>query len=274
MTHSFSTPRETAGYSLKRRTGTWLKRMFGTQMLKSQDLRFVTINGRRFKRLILHDSYLAAGIERNLEAFGESAHFPRLVVRHENEIWVEFVEGAPLRSVDDEAVARLAAFYAAIYAQRPPRQVATDESPFLGHVERNLRFLNQVGVLGDEAYGQLAAVAKRLVPPRVWVGFDYVDPVLKNFVLTGDGAQLCAIDVESLADDQLIGTGVAKAFVHWLEPHRHAFLEQLANHEVPDFQSYFGFVELAFLARWTKTKFLTGKWKFVDGGLFERFREL
>jgi len=68
----------------------------------AEDLRFVTINGHRFKRLILHDSYLAAGIERNLEAFGESAYFPRLVARHENEIWVEFVEGEPLRTADDD----------------------------------------------------------------------------------------------------------------------------------------------------------------------------
>ena len=179
MTHSFSRPRETAGYSLKRRTRTWLGRIFGTQVLKSQDLRFVTINGHRFKRLILHDSYLAADIERNMEAFGESAHFSRLVTRHENEIWVEFVDGALLRSVDDDVVARMAAFYAAIYARRP-RLVATDEGPFLEHVERDLRFLNQVGVLGDEAQMQLAAIAKRLLPPRVWVGFDYVDPVLKN----------------------------------------------------------------------------------------------
>ena len=72
MSHSLATPRQRAGYSLKRRTKTLLRRLFGTQLLKSQDLRFVTINGQRFKRLILRDSFLAAEIERRLESFGAS----------------------------------------------------------------------------------------------------------------------------------------------------------------------------------------------------------
>lgn len=273
MTHSLSTPREKPGYSFKRRTSTWFKRLFGTQLLKSQDLRFVTINGQRFKRLILRDSFLAAEIERQLESFGASDHFPALVTRYENEVWVQFVDGQRLVEVDEQALAKIADFYAAVYARRP-RQVAMAELPFLNRLEQNLRFLQQVGVLSEAARRELEAVGRRLAPERVWIGFDYVDPVLKNFVIARDDQRLCAIDVESLADEQLIGTGVAKACVHWLEPFRDTFLARLAGAGAPDFQAYFDFVELGFTARWTKTKFLTQKRKFVQPELFDRFLAL
>ena len=46
---------------------------YGQQRREAQkDLYFVTMNGRRFKMLILHDSYLASEIERNFEWFGFS----------------------------------------------------------------------------------------------------------------------------------------------------------------------------------------------------------
>lgn len=273
MTHSLATPRESAGYSLKRRTRTLLKRLFGTQMLKSQDLRFVTINGQRFKRVILRDSFLAAEIERQLESFGASGHFPGLVTRHENEIWVQFVDGQQLVETDEQALVKIADFYAAVYGRRS-RQLAMADLPFINRLDQNLRFLSQVGVLSEAARRDLEAVARRLAPERVWIGFDYVDPVLKNFVIARDDGRLCAVDVESLADEQLIGTGVAKACIHWLGPFRDAFLARMASSEAPDFQAYFGFVELAFIARWTKTKFLTQKQKFVQPQLFDRFRGL
>lgn len=272
MAYSLPTARQKAGYSLKRRATTLLKRLFGTQLLKSQDLRFVTINGQRFKRLILRDSFQAAEIERRLESFGANNYFPELVTRSENEVWVQFVDGQRLAEVDEPALAKLADFYAAVYSRRP-RQVALADRPYVRRIDQNLRFLNQVGVLSDTTRRDLEAVARRLAPERVWIGFDYLDPVLKNFVIRNDG-QLCAVDVESLFDEQLIGTGVAKACVHWLEPFRDDVLARLAGAGAPDFQSYFGFVELAFVARWTKTKFLARKQKFVDAGLFERFRDL
>ena len=53
----------------------------------------MTVNGHRFKRLILCDSYLAHEIERYLEIFIESGYFPLLVARYEREIWLEYVEG-------------------------------------------------------------------------------------------------------------------------------------------------------------------------------------
>ena len=40
----------------------------------------------------------------------------------------------------------------------------------------------------------------------------------------------------------------------------------------PDFQAYLPFVELSFLAFWTKSAFLEKKRRFIDPELFERFR--
>ena len=152
-----------AHYSLKKRLRYLLSRLFGTRLLKSQSLYFVTLNGWRFKRLILRDSYLAAQIERNLECFSASQHFPPLVTRYENEIWVEFVEGTPIQEVDEGVVEKIAEFYATVYTGRS-RCVDVAGSPFPGQLQQNLRFLHQIGVLTDGAYRELEAAAAPLTP--------------------------------------------------------------------------------------------------------------
>lgn len=245
-------------------------RLFSNHLQKSQDLRFVTINGHRFKRLILRDSYMAEKIEENLGNFGPSDFFPPLVTRFENEVWVEFLDGTGVDIIDEMRISQFAAFYHSVYARRP-QQLDLDQTTFADRLRQDLRFLNQVGVLSGSSHRDLLSVAQHIAPDRVWVGFDYVDPVLKNFIERSDGRGLCAIDVESLVDRQLIGTGVAKACVHWLEPNRAEFCREIANLSPPDFLAYFGFVELCLIARWSKTKFLTRKFKFVDPRLFDRF---
>ncbi len=245
-------------------------RLFGTYLQKSQDLRFVTINGHRFKRLILRDSYMAEKIEANLGKFGPSDFFPPLVTRFENEVWVEYVDGIRIDAIDDARIRQFAAFYRSVYARRPQR-IDLEQTIFADRLRQDLRFLHQVGVLPDNTHRDLLSVAQEIAPDAVWVGFDYVDPVLKNFIERSDGRGLCAIDVESLVDGQLIGTGVAKACVHWLEPGRTAFCREIADLDPPEFLAYFPFVELCLIARWSKTKFLTGKFRLLEPKLFDRF---
>ncbi|MEW6298411.1 MAG: hypothetical protein AB1671_11800 [Thermodesulfobacteriota bacterium] len=264
-------PQQQRYFPLKKRIQYLLARVFGTRLLKSQRLYFVTINGRRFKRLILRDSYIAAEIERNLERFGASEHFPALIARHENEIWLEFIEGTPIQTADERVVKQIADFYAAVYA-RSPDQVPAAETPFPRRLRQHLRFLHQVGVLTDDAHRDLEAAAARLTPARVWVGFDYTDPVLKNFVLAPRGDRVCAVDVESLRGNQLIGTGMVKACVRQLGAFRHVFFAHLAQKPVPNFQAYLPFVELALLAAQTQKAFLQRKWRYVRPALFDRFR--
>lgn len=263
--------RQTAGNSIKRRARYLWSRLFGTRLQKSQRIYFVTFDGQRFKRVILRDSWLAAEIERCHRTFGESDRFPELVARYENELWVEFLEGDPIADVDRAVAEGMADFYAEVHARRP-REVKSGESPFPRDLERDLDFLRRVGVLAEPAHRDLRASLADRVPERLWIGFDYTDAVAKNFILEPGSGRVLAVDVECLVDEELVGLGLAKAFARWLDPHRDAVMRRLHASACPPFWEYHSFVELAFLARWTKTGFLERKWKYVNPERFERFR--
>ena len=129
-------------------------------------------------------------------------------------------------------------------------------------------------MFSENLHRDLDAVANRMTPKTLWMGFDYSDPVLKNFVILKDSGKVCAIDVEGLADNQLLGMGIAKACLRWLDPYRDLFFEHLGRPHVPDFRKDFPFIELCFLAKWTKRAFFEQKLKIIDPNLFERFRHL
>lgn len=262
--------RQSSPFFLKR-VKYFLSRLFGTRLQKAKGIHFVTVNGHRFKRLILCDSFLATEIEQHLEGFIESGYFPPLVARYEHEIWLEYVEGIPIRSVDEALVLKVAEFYATVYGKNPIL-LNTKQSPFPGRLLEDLRFLHQINVLTQESYGDLQTVVPGLIPEQVWVGYEYTDPVLKNFIFRTDNGRICVIDVDGLAGNQLLGVGVAKACVRWLRPHRSLFFSSLAERGAPNIQKYFSFVELYFLAKWMKRAFLEHDWKVIDSTLFERFR--
>lgn len=259
------------GNSLKRRARYLWSRLFGTRLQKSQRIYFVRFGEHRLKRVILRDSHLSAEIERSHAAFGESDRFPPLVARYENELWVEFLEGEPIRRVDDTVAAAMADFYAEVYGRRPREEKPT-ESPFPRQLERDLDFLRRVGVLSGPVHRDLRASLPDRVPERLWIGFDYTDAVAKNFVLAPESGRVKAVDVECLVQDELLGVGLAKALARWLEPHRERVLGALRESSCPPFHEYLPFVELVFLARWTKMGFLERKWKYVSPERFEPFR--
>ena len=251
----------------------FLSRLIGTRLQKDKNIHFVTVNGQRYKRLILCDSYLASEIEQSLDCFASSGFFPPLLTRYEREIWLEFIEGQSIRSVNEPLVLQIADFYATIYRMNPVL-VKTTEWSHHGRLLNDLRFLYQIGVFTQASYQDLHSTAVALTPDQVWIGYDYTDPVLKNFILRPEDGRLCVIDVDGLACQQLIGTGVAKACVRWLGSYRAAFFSSLANQQVPNFQQYFDFIELCFLAKWTKRAFFERDWKVINPVLFERFRGL
>lgn len=256
---------------LGKRVKYFLSRLFGTRLQKAKGLHYVTVNGHRFKRLILCDSFLATQIEEYLEAFQESGYFPPLIARYEHEIWLDYVEGVPIRSVDEDFVLKIAEFYATMYGANPAL-VNARQSPFPERLLLDLRFLLQIGVLPQATYKDLQVAVADLIPDQVWVGYDYTDPVLKNFLQRSENGRICVVDVDGLAGNQLLGIGVAKACVRWLGPYRSLFFSAIANHGAPDVQKYFSFVELCFLAKWMKRAFLEHDWKVIDSTLFERFR--
>ena len=262
--------RQSSPFFLKR-IKYFLSRLFGTRLQKAKGVHFVTVNGHRFKRLVLCDSFLATEIEQYLEGFRESGYFPPLVARYEHEIWLEYVEGIPVRSVNEDLVLKIAEFYATVHG-RNPILLNTMQSPFPYRLHQDLRFLRQINVLTQDFYQDLQAAVPALMPEQVWVGYEYTDPVLKNFILRTENGRICVVDVDGLAGNQLLGTGVAKACVRWLGPHQPLFFSSLANQGAPDFQRYFSFVELCFLAKWMKRAFLEHDWKVIDSTRFERFR--
>ena len=262
---------ETKSFRLLRRLRYLVSRLFGNRLQNSQRTSFETLNGRRFKRLILRDTALATELERNLEAFHDSPHFPSVAIRYEHELWLDYVEGSPIVQPDTRVVEKIADFYAATYS-RSARRVDVADTPFVPRLQRDLRFLNRVGILSDAAYRDLGAAVERLVPDRVWVGFDYTDAVLKNFIVTDADGLVCGIDAESLRTDQLIGTGVANALARWLGTFQDRFLQRLFRDEIPDFRPYLPFVELCYASAWTKMYFFEKKWKRIEPSIFERFR--
>ena len=251
------------------RLGYWWR---SPRLGKSQRRSFVRIGRGHYKRLRYADALLATQIEHNLVAFGASPHLPQLVARHENELWVRFVDGERIAQPRTEpALSLFAGFFAHLYTRAPSR-VPIAETGLPYRVHSDLTFLGETRVLASDHAGQLVTVAERLAPEALWLGFDYVDPVLKNFVRTADGT-LVAVDVESLHHSRPLGTGLAHAEIHWLGSDVETLAAAIAARGAPDFVSTLPYVHLCVLAGWTKRKLLQGKTRFVDPARFSRYLE-
>jgi hypothetical protein len=238
---------------------------------RHQRLRRVSRGGVRLKRVILCVSHAAAAIARNLDAFAGSPHFPPLLHQAENEIWLLYVEGEPVDQPDAWIGEQMADLFATPYA-RQPRRCRTAETPYLVRLEQDLAFLHAAGLLGRAAHDDLRQAAHRLSPAELWVGYDYTDPLPKNFVRRRDSGRLCAVDVEALEAEALIGLGLAKALHRWLTPHRAAVLARLEAEGAPAIAPYLPFLELSYHAGRAKRKVLELKTGEVDRSAFERFR--
>lgn len=234
---------------------------------KRQAVYFVDINGTRFKRVVLGDSYEAVLVERALAGAPGRARFPQLIHRHENELLLSFVEGRkfdPARASDCNA---LAAFFGALYSA--DRRGGSSGNLWRA-LEIDLEFLVTAGLFDPGLKASLLERACELRPAEIQVGLDYVDPVAKNFVMDGDS--IVAIDVESLRRDVPLGTGIAKAGVHWLARDAMGdFIDRVSDASGFTLRGQQPFVELCFRVAWTKRKLLQGKHRAIR---FELLREL
>ena len=242
-------------------------------MQKAKSLHFVTVNEQKFKRLILCDSSLALELEQNLDRFRNRGQFPQVVIRYERELWVDYLDGQPIGEINEDLVDKMAHFYTPLYLEAPVC-MQTDRTIFPYRLDRDLHFLNQVGILSDPVVRDIRQTAQTLCPQECWLGFDYTDPVRKNFILLPGNQRLCAIDVEGLVKDYLIGMGAAKALVRWMKPYKERFFRALTHNGVPNFQEYYRFIELCFLARWMKRAFFEKDWKAVQPQFFEAYRKV
>jgi len=253
---------------LRRLYFAFVRRLSGL-FAKRQSVYFVDINGTRFKRVVMGDSYEASLVERALEAAPTQARFPRLIQRHENELLLSFVEG---RRFDPESAAdcsALAAFFGALYGSD---RYGESSRKLWRALQIDLEFLVTAGLLDSALGDSLLLRAAELRPAEVQVGLDYVDPVAKNFVMDGEG--IVAIDVESLRRDVPLGTGIAKAGVHWLD--RDAIgglIDQVSEAAGFTLSGQQPFVELCFRVAWTKRKLLQGKQRSVRVDLLRELVE-
>jgi hypothetical protein len=238
----------------------WLQRWRGV-FAKRQSVHFVSIHGRRYKRVVFGDSFQAAQVEAALDAFAQSRRFPPLVHRHENELLVGFVEGRSFDREDSADRARLADFLAELW-QRASVERPRSELSFDARLAVDLDLLVQARVIEVARAEALAERARAVAPETVWMGYDYVDPVTKNFLIEND--RLVAIDVESLQADQPLGTGLAQASLRWLAPGDVAVMaSQVAESGGPDIDAQLDYVRLITTVAWTKRKFLQGKTHFI-----------
>ncbi|MEE4637425.1 MAG: hypothetical protein V2J42_01625 [Wenzhouxiangella sp.] len=251
-----------------RRLLNWARSRLLSGVGKAQQAYFVSINGHRYKRVVFGDSVQALEVASALESCCDCVGLPEIVLAQEAEIWVRFVEGRKVDSGSNTDWQALNDFFAGLYA-RGPWQVALAETPLHRRLEIDLEFLRDSGVLDQARYGLLQDRAEQLKPDKIWLGYDYVDPVLKNFVVNDQG--LFAIDIESLQKGVALGTGVAKASLHWLGDDWPRFLARLERQPgVPALAGQQPYVALCFLAGWTKRKLLTGKWSRVKAENFDR----
>lgn len=255
MRHRLGSVFQRNAHSLARRLYFGALRRFRAVFSKRQSVHFVTINGKRFKRVVLGDSFEAAAIEDALARVPESARFPPLIQRHENELLLGFVEGRRFDPGKEDDLDRLAAFLGALY--QAPR-VRRPCLRLRRQLEIDTGFLADAGIIDEGLADSLRSRADVLRPADLEFGLDYVDPVAKNFVISN--GDLYAIDVESLNADAPIGTAIAKAGVHWLKRERQAdFVAAVEKQSGAVFRGQYPFVELCFRVGWTKRKLLQGK---------------
>lgn len=250
-----------------RRARTSLRLLFTASLAKTHGVHFISINGCRYKRIRFGDSWEARENHHNLEAVAHLDVFPAPVLRHENELWVAFVAGSKLDASRPETRSLLATFFVALYSTGW-RRVASEETRLQLHLERDLAFLRDIGVLERQLAAELLALSHTQRPARLILGFDYIDPLAKNFVVA-DGRAV-AVDIDSLKADQQLGTGLAKARLHWLADDMGAFVDNLVVAGAPDLRPQLAYAELCFLAEWTKMKVLQGKRRYVRP---ENFRD-
>jgi len=239
--------------SLWRRGVRHLRQWRGAQMGKTHQVHLVTINGERFKRVTFALSEEAAAVAAGLQALSGLGRFPALVAHDDRQVWMDFVPGRLASRGDAD---RVADFFTDLYQHRATR-VEAGATDFPEHLATNLAFLGRSGVIPDELVLHLQAVGRELQPQFLALGHDYIDPVLKNFVISEDRA--VGIDVEALASGLPLGFGLAKARLRWLGGADQSIMQHLDGSQGADLRQQYPWVRLCFLAGYFRQKVLQRK---------------
>ncbi len=238
---------------------------------KTQRVYRVDIGDVTLKQLVMPHRSAATEVASVLRHLRGARVAPRLVAHYGNELWLEFLEGDLLRPDDPPPVDELARIFATLYRESA-RRVSREERDFGREIEGDLAFLRDAGVLAETLDAKLRDCARKWSPDAAWIGHDYTDARPANFLRTKDG-ELRVIDVESLQADYLLGAGAVRAGLRWPGLSGDALLARLDEQGAAPFRADLDFVELWFLASWTKRCVLLRKHRLVDPNLFARLAE-
>jgi hypothetical protein len=253
---------------LRQRAGRFFDTLLGLRWVKQQRVFLVEAGGLKLKRIEMLDSARAAAKEDMLLQLAATGIAPKLVARHHRDLWLEFVEGERVDPRDprlpDDFAKLLSALYGSGATAIAPRGIYAPDA-----VERDLALLVRAGALRGETAERVGALLPAVVPSALWIGLDHTDLLARNMLRRDDG-RLCLIDIESIVSGEAIGTGFAKACIRWIDPARERYVEAVRSRsEIPGFLAYLPYLEIRFLASWSKRSLLLGKEKLVEPRLIE-----
>jgi hypothetical protein len=247
---------------LSQRLGRLFDSLVARRWVKRQRVFLAETGGLRLKRIEMADPSRARVKEALLGSLAGTGILPRPVARHHGNLWVEFLEGQPVGIDDPDLPARFAELLAALYGNGP-KLIATPDHLSPAAIASDLDILTRAAVLTQAETSKIVARLGEHSPTALWIGVDHTDLLLKNMLRQADG-RLSLIDVESVVDDEAIGTGFVKASHRWMGSRRDECLAAVTgNSSIPHFYDYLPYLELRFLAAWTKRSLLLGKDKLV-----------
>lgn len=232
------------------------RRFRGFEQAKTHEVDWVWIDGKRQKRIRFASPKQAHEVSVALSALEKTDCFPPLIRHEGRDVWVEYIKKDLGRSEHSDAIIL---FFTDLYdyqLSRPGKVVPV--TPLMADLDDDLNTLCEHQLIDQETAARVNALARQVAPPVLVKGFDYVDAVAKNFVLSNRRA--VGIDVEALLADQYLGVGLAKAEYRGLiSMPMSELLAQLDGQLVAQYPV----VRLSFLTRYFCEKIDQGKPKHI-----------
>ena len=224
----------------------------------------------RCKRLTLPDAWTAAQLARSLERFRSHPRVPALLAQSANELLLECVEGPPDRRAARRSHLRPARrFLRRALRAGPPGDRATRRRLRAGTPARSRLSRPRRRARTPRPCRSSREPPRRSLPTQVYRATTTSIRSPATSWMTPAG-RLFAIDVEDPLPDQLLGSGVAKAVLRTPGARRERLLAGIRRSAGLDLAPVMPFVELSFLAAWTKRALLKGRAKPREPELFDR----
>jgi len=230
---------------LQRRWRAWR----GYDQVKTHEVDWVWEEGVRYKRVTFQSRDEVDAVAMALNAIAPIHRFPSLIRAEGSALWVDYLKKDRFSSVTPSS---LASFFVELYSHQAATQTLEPATTILAAMVSDLQAIEQASLLNPAQCQAIDQKAHKIAPAMVSTGFDYVDAVEKNFLVSN--GRLMGIDVEALLGDQWLGMGLAKAEYRGLldaEP----VVQSLGDL----FAQQYPLVRLVFLVSYFKQKLEQGK---------------